>query len=179
MSFFRLLSNVFLRTSAFRQNAEEVDTGRPSRHCVEVWARSVHSGARGRCSNFFPAGVDMSISRGFFMRPDLLSYVRAYVFFFLLRSTAQSPDKADNSTMQRACLYPQLTTKLQQAAPCACGRCALACCFYRSLRSITPPHHHLCRCCCLLYLIVSNEPSPEPRQQIITVSCREHVYTPG
>ena len=91
------------------------------------------------------------------MRPEFI-WIRTHeLFCFLLRSTAQSPDKADNSTMQRACLYPQLTTKLQQAAPCACGRCALACCFYRSLRSITRSHHHhlslplLAACCVIVY----------------------------
>ena len=32
LSFFRLLWNISLRSSTFRQNAKEVDTGRPSGH---------------------------------------------------------------------------------------------------------------------------------------------------
>ena len=68
-------THLFVRALLDKMLSKEVEReGRPDT-VVEVWARSVHSGARGRRSKFFTAGGDKCISRGFCVRTCSFSYV--------------------------------------------------------------------------------------------------------
>ena len=159
LSFFRLLWNISLRSSTFRQNAKEVDTGRPSGHFGRGLGAIRALWSAWQCF-FFPAGVDKSVSRAFYVRPNFIlipgTYIRA-IFFFLLSSTHPEPRQhIIASIIQRACLPPpdyKTTAPPPSSSSSSCcswqhharmtgPRCALARWFCRSLRSITRPHHH-------------------------------------
>ena len=62
--FVRVRTYLFVRALLVKTLRRSTREGRPDT-LVEVWARSVHSGARCRRSKFFPVGVDKTISRGF------------------------------------------------------------------------------------------------------------------
>ena len=59
---------IFVRALFGKNPRTSTPEGRPDT-VVEVWARSVNSGARGRRSNFFSSGMDKTICRGFCMGP--------------------------------------------------------------------------------------------------------------
>ena len=133
MSSFRLfsslVSNISLRTSTFRQNAKDVDTGRPSGHVGRgLGAIGALWGARQALKVFCSAGVDESISRVFCVRP-LFIFMRTYdlLILFFARSTAQEARQQMTTAACREHASPQLTTKLQPCRPEAAATGSIMC----------------------------------------------------
>ena len=138
--FSSVFEHILYSTSTFRQNAKDVDTGRPSGHFGRgLGAIRALWSAWQALKVFFPAGVDKSISRGFCMRSDLFSYVRTIFFCFEHspepRQQIAAPCR-DMATSSWLPTYSPAAQQQQQEAPCACGRCALCyainSCFCRS-----------------------------------------------
>ena len=107
LSFFRLLWNISLRSSTFRQNAKEVDTGRPSGH----FGRGLGAiRALWSAKSFFPAGVDKTISRDFCMRPYFI-FIRTYDSSRFLRGAQRQ------TTFARSALGVQTTDRRKTTTP--------------------------------------------------------------
>ena len=121
LSFFVCFWTYLFAWAKFRNNAEELDTGRPSEHFGRgLGAIRALWSAWQALNVFFPAGVDKTISRGFCMRPYSFSYVRtSYIFFSCLLGTQPGAHTTESSTMQRACLPLADYTKLQPCRPAA------------------------------------------------------------